>query len=134
MLTCQFVFHCPFVSILLYTFKSRVLNNAYSFTFYCYYVVYLDRIIPHHRNVTVGQTTYFSCFSEKTASWQFRGGPLPGNAIQQRVEKSREYKLTIKDIHTNNAGNYTCSGEDSDSVIFQDEAVLVVTGKNRNVQ
>ena len=88
-----------------------------------------NKIDPPRKTAAPLQTIEFLCYTENTVVWLFQGGPLPLNAEEVRRSETRWSILKINNVMLNNAGTYTCVGEESKYVIFEADAVLSVRGK-----
>ena len=82
----------------------------------------------------VGDTVKFLCNINITVVWNFKNGPLPNNARTGRIGRGpkrlnwRLQWLILTDVKLENAGHYTCYGDTKNHIIYQDDALLIVTG------
>ena len=86
------------------------------------------RVIPHVQTTKVMDTAIFECLSwyPEHVTWTFERGPLPNNVLVN--DSPGFHKLIIYAVEWNNAGTYTCKGNEGNISLFEDEGVLIVKG------
>ena len=83
---------------------------------------------------SVGDTVKFLCNITITVVWKFKNGPLPNNARTGRIGTGRKQQnwrlqwLILTDVKLENAGLYTCYAFPKKHIIYEDNALLMVTG------
>ena len=91
-------------------------------------------ITPKYMTANVGDTVKFLCDINVAVEWNFKNGPLPTNARTGRVSKRPKLRswrlqwLILTDVKLENAGLYTCYGNSQDHIIYEGDALLIVTG------
>lgn len=76
---------------------------------------------------TIGQSVTFHCTSNLRTIWKFNGGTLPGNTFTGFRQTRDTNWLIIHHVEIQNAGNYTCSGEERKYFVFEAIGMLSVT-------
>ena len=76
------------------------------------------------KKVNVGETAVFKCNAFGKVRWIFNGGSLPTNALDMISAGNSSHTLAVWNVTSENAGIYTCMGED---IPFRKEVVLSVS-------
>ena len=85
-----------------------------------------NKVIPPHLIVREGATAEFNCISNVNVTWTYEGGVLPFNAEHTYSIDSVLHWIRIILVKIENAGVYTCHGEDDD-YLFEADGHLTVT-------
>ena len=89
-------------------------------------VVQDKRVSPSQIITRIEESAYFYCTYESNVTWYFEEGPLPNNAISLGSNIGYSHALMIQDVRFDNAGTYTCRGQDYE-YISESEGTLNVT-------
>ena len=87
-------------------------------------------MFPSYHVAVIGETVRITCDSFKNVSWRFSGGAMPHN-VHAKSSPSQNPWISIEHVEQQNGGTYTCIEED-DNVVYEAEAVVVVTSKSQN--
>ena len=87
-----------------------------------------DRVRPKEIVTEIGRTVTFHCISTKNVTWTFYGEPLPNNTKTGVMTEDNVHWMHIIHVQWYNIGTYTCTGEEEDNLIFEDEGELRILG------
>lgn len=93
-------------------------------------IVRRKKVTPAKVIATVGDTVKFICPSEEPrVLWTFKGKSLTGTFYTGRFTAKDLHWLILTSVELINAGTYTCSGAETESILFEDNATLIVNSK-----
>ena len=91
------------------------------------------KVSPFHIITRIEESVYFYCaYESNVMTWYFEEGPLPNNAITIGSSNGYSHALMIQDVRLDNAGTYTCRGQEYE-FLSESEGTLNVTSTLHNL-
>ena len=72
---------------------------------------------------------YFTCSFQGNATWYYKNGPLPLNALTKTSNDATKKILILYDVSVLTSGTYQCHGNNNEKCTqFRAEGILAITG------